>query len=155
MAGGWRSERSERSQEAQIMGLLNCGDCPGAALVTRLAQVHLWNAPMAEKPTGCTWPPASSITVPIKRPWWGRSRPRPGWRSSKGPIRTSRPTFSPERRAGVPRAGADGRPCCSVPGAVLYSPITPDSGGRPLPGSGRTSQRPKHDRSSLASTTSP
>jgi predicted metal-binding protein len=40
-----------RNQEAQVMGLLNCGDCPGAAIVTRLAQVHLWNAPMAEKPT--------------------------------------------------------------------------------------------------------
>jgi predicted metal-binding protein len=37
--------------EAQVMGLLNCGDCPGAAIVTRLAQVKLWNAPMGEKPT--------------------------------------------------------------------------------------------------------
>ena len=38
-------------QEAEVMGLLGCGDCPGAAIVTRLAQVKLWNAPMNEKPT--------------------------------------------------------------------------------------------------------
>lgn len=36
---------------AQVMGLLNCGDCPGATVVTRLAQVKLWNAPLGEKPT--------------------------------------------------------------------------------------------------------
>ena len=38
-------------QEAEVMGLLNCGDCPGPTIVTRLAQVKLWNAPMDEKPT--------------------------------------------------------------------------------------------------------
>lgn len=37
--------------DAQVMGLLNCGDCPGATVVTRLAQVKLWNAPLGEKPT--------------------------------------------------------------------------------------------------------
>jgi predicted metal-binding protein len=37
--------------EAELLGLLNCGDCPGAAIVTRLAQLNLWNAPMGEKPT--------------------------------------------------------------------------------------------------------
>jgi predicted metal-binding protein len=37
--------------EAQIMGLLNCGDCPGATIVTRLAQVNLWNTHMDERPT--------------------------------------------------------------------------------------------------------
>ena len=36
---------------AEIMGLLNCGDCPGATIVTRLAQVNLWNKPLDEKPT--------------------------------------------------------------------------------------------------------
>ncbi len=36
---------------AEVMGLLNCGGCPGASIVPRLAQVKLWNAPMAEKPT--------------------------------------------------------------------------------------------------------
>jgi len=37
--------------EAEVMGLLNCGDCPGATIVTRLAQVNLWNKPMDEKVT--------------------------------------------------------------------------------------------------------
>ncbi len=36
---------------AELMGILNCGDCPGASVVTRLAQVKLWNMPMNEKPT--------------------------------------------------------------------------------------------------------
>ncbi len=38
-------------EDAEVMGLLNCGDCPGATIVTRLAQVKLWNAPLQEKPT--------------------------------------------------------------------------------------------------------
>ena len=40
-----------KDQDAEVIGLLNCGDCPGATIVTRLAQVKLWNAPMNEKPT--------------------------------------------------------------------------------------------------------
>jgi len=40
-----------KDKEAELLGLLNCGDCPGATVVTRLAQVKLWNAPMGEKPT--------------------------------------------------------------------------------------------------------
>ena len=36
-------------KEAELIGLLNCGDCPGATIVTRLAQVSLWNRPMDEK----------------------------------------------------------------------------------------------------------
>ncbi|MFH1135136.1 MAG: CGGC domain-containing protein [Pseudomonadota bacterium] len=43
--------RYKDAPDAQIMGLLNCGDCPGATIVTRLAQLKLWNAPMNEKPT--------------------------------------------------------------------------------------------------------
>ena len=37
--------------EAEVLGLLSCGDCPGAGIVTHLAQVKLWNAPLNEKPT--------------------------------------------------------------------------------------------------------
>lgn len=44
-------EFSRYSEDAQLMGLLSCGGCPGPAIVTRLAQVKLWNAPMEEKPT--------------------------------------------------------------------------------------------------------
>ncbi len=37
--------------DAEIIGLLSCGGCPGQAIVMRLAQMKLWNAPMAELPT--------------------------------------------------------------------------------------------------------
>lgn len=37
--------------DAEIMGMLGCGGCPGSSIVIRLAQVKLWNAPMNEKPT--------------------------------------------------------------------------------------------------------
>ncbi|MFC1847844.1 CGGC domain-containing protein [Chloroflexota bacterium] len=37
--------------DVQLIGLLNCGDCPGAAIVPRLAQMSLWNKPMDEKAT--------------------------------------------------------------------------------------------------------
>ena len=40
-----------KNSDAQLIGLLNCGDCPGAAIVPRLAQVNLWNKPMDEKVT--------------------------------------------------------------------------------------------------------
>ncbi|MFH1980741.1 MAG: CGGC domain-containing protein [Pseudomonadota bacterium] len=40
-----------KDQEAEVMGLLSCGDCPGAGIVPRLAQVKLWNMPLGEKPT--------------------------------------------------------------------------------------------------------
>ena len=38
-------------QDIELIGLLNCGDCPGATIVTRLAQVNLWNKPMNEQVT--------------------------------------------------------------------------------------------------------
>ncbi len=40
-----------RNMDAEIIGLLNCGDCPGAGIVPRLAEVTLWNKPMDEKIT--------------------------------------------------------------------------------------------------------
>ena len=38
-----------KGKDAEVIALLNCGDCPGATIVTRLAQVSLWNKPMDEK----------------------------------------------------------------------------------------------------------
>jgi len=38
-------------QDVQLMGILNCGDCPGAAIVPRLAQIALWNKPLDESIT--------------------------------------------------------------------------------------------------------
>ncbi|GBC62396.1 CGGC domain-containing protein [Desulfonema ishimotonii] len=40
-----------KDKDVELIGLLGCGGCPGAAIVTRLAQFKLWNAPMEEKPT--------------------------------------------------------------------------------------------------------
>ncbi len=40
-----------KDQDVELMGLLSCGDCPGAAMVTRMTQLKLWNAPMEEKVT--------------------------------------------------------------------------------------------------------
>jgi predicted metal-binding protein len=37
--------------DAKLIALLNCGDCPGATVVTRLAQLNLWNKPLDEKVT--------------------------------------------------------------------------------------------------------
>lgn len=40
-----------KDKDAELIGILSCGDCPGAAIVTRLAQVKLWNAPLGESVT--------------------------------------------------------------------------------------------------------
>lgn len=37
--------------DVELLGILNCGDCPGASIVPRMAQLNLWNKPMNEKPT--------------------------------------------------------------------------------------------------------
>jgi predicted metal-binding protein len=37
--------------DAEILGIVGCGGCPASAIVTRLMQAKLWNAPMNEKPT--------------------------------------------------------------------------------------------------------
>jgi predicted metal-binding protein len=40
-----------KGDDAQFLGILNCGGCPGIAAGTRLIQFKLWNAPMGELPT--------------------------------------------------------------------------------------------------------
>ena len=40
-----------QDNDAELIGILNCGDCPGASIVPRLAQMNLWNKPMEVKPT--------------------------------------------------------------------------------------------------------
>jgi len=40
-----------KEEDAQFLGILNCGDCPGSAMAIRLAQFKHWNAPMGELPT--------------------------------------------------------------------------------------------------------
>lgn len=36
---------------AELLGILNCGDCPGAGIATRMALLKHWNGPMEELPT--------------------------------------------------------------------------------------------------------
>lgn len=40
-----------KDTDTELIGILNCGDCPGASIVTRLAQLNLWNMQMNERPT--------------------------------------------------------------------------------------------------------
>ncbi len=40
-----------KDADAELVGIINCGDCPGASVVTRLAQLNLWNAKNGEIPT--------------------------------------------------------------------------------------------------------
>jgi predicted metal-binding protein len=40
-----------KNTDAELIGILSCGDCPGASVVTRLAQMNLWNSINGEKPT--------------------------------------------------------------------------------------------------------
>lgn len=40
-----------RYRDAELIGFLHCGDCPGVGVVNRMAMFKLWNAPLGEKPT--------------------------------------------------------------------------------------------------------
>ena len=40
-----------KDQDVELIGILNCGDCPGAGIVPRLAQMKLWNSQLGEVPT--------------------------------------------------------------------------------------------------------
>jgi len=40
-----------KDMDAEIIGILNCGGCPGTGIVQRLVQVKLWNMPLNEQPT--------------------------------------------------------------------------------------------------------
>ena len=42
---------ADLGDDAEMIGLMHCGDCPGASVVHRLTQMALWNKPMAEQPT--------------------------------------------------------------------------------------------------------
>jgi predicted metal-binding protein len=55
-----------KDQDAELIALLDCGGCPGATVVTRLAQVKLWNAPMDEKPTKVHVAPCIAMHCPHK-----------------------------------------------------------------------------------------
>jgi len=37
-----------KDQDAELIAMINCGDCPGATIITRLAQIKLWNKAVDE-----------------------------------------------------------------------------------------------------------
>lgn len=37
--------------EAELIGILGCGDCPGQGIVMRLSQLNLWNQKLDVQPT--------------------------------------------------------------------------------------------------------
>jgi predicted metal-binding protein len=43
--------RRYADSEAELIGVLSCGDCPGSTLIPRLALMKLWNAPLDAMPT--------------------------------------------------------------------------------------------------------
>jgi len=61
-------EFSRYSAEDQVVGILSCGDCPGATIVTRLAQMNLWNKHMDERPTKVHIAPCITDHCPYKEP---------------------------------------------------------------------------------------
>ena len=56
-----------KEKDAEVIGLLNCGDCPGATVVTRLAQLNLWNKPMGETVTKIHLGPCITDHCPYKK----------------------------------------------------------------------------------------
>jgi predicted metal-binding protein len=40
-----------KDKDAELIGILGCGDCPGGSIVPRLVGVNLWNKPLNEKVT--------------------------------------------------------------------------------------------------------
>lgn len=54
------------SDDAELVGLINCGDCPGATIVTRLAQVNLWNKAVDENVTKVHIAPCITDHCPYK-----------------------------------------------------------------------------------------
>jgi predicted metal-binding protein len=61
----------------KLMGLLSCGDCPGAGIVPRLAQVNLWNKPLDEKPTKIHIGPCLADIVLIRKPLSAKLKQKP------------------------------------------------------------------------------
>jgi predicted metal-binding protein len=67
-----------KNQDAAIVGLLNCGDCPGAGIIPRLAQVNLWNKPMNEKVTKIHIGPCIVDHCPYKDTLIGKIKAKAG-----------------------------------------------------------------------------
>lgn len=55
-----------RESGAELLGMLGCGDCPGAGIVPRLIQLKLWNLPFNEAPTKIHIAPCIAEHCPYK-----------------------------------------------------------------------------------------
>ncbi|MGB9615736.1 MAG: CGGC domain-containing protein [Desulfomonilaceae bacterium] len=64
--------------DAEVVALLNCGDCPGATVVTRLAQVKLWNNPLGENITKIHLGPCITDHCPYKETILAKARAKSG-----------------------------------------------------------------------------
>ncbi|MBU2644680.1 CGGC domain-containing protein [bacterium] len=51
---------------AELIGMLGCGDCPGAGIVPRLVAMKTWNLPMNEQPTKIHIAPCIADHCPYK-----------------------------------------------------------------------------------------
>ena len=67
-----------KDDDVELLGLLGCGDCPGAGIVTRLAQVKLWNAPMGETATAIHIAPCVVDHCPHKDAIIGKIKAKAG-----------------------------------------------------------------------------
>lgn len=63
---------------AELVGLLSCGDCPGAGIVPRLAQVSLWNKPLNETVTKIHLGPCMVDHCPYKETITGKIKAKAG-----------------------------------------------------------------------------
>ena len=70
--------------DAELMGLLSCGDCPGQGVVVRMAQCKAWNAPMGEKPTVVHIAPCLSMHCPHKDTLMAKITAKAGCRVVEG-----------------------------------------------------------------------
>ena len=78
------SSPTDTTRMAELIGLLNCGDCPGATVVTRLAQMNLWNAPMDEKPAKIHVGPCLTLHCPHKDTIVGKIKAKCGIETIEG-----------------------------------------------------------------------
>ena len=80
------------NEDAELVGIVGCGGCPGSGIVTRMAHMKLWNGPMTKCRTKSIlllyYYALSHKDVLLKR-----LRPRPDVKSLKAHILTSLKTF--------------------------------------------------------------
>lgn len=67
-----------KDTEAELIGLLGCGDCPGAGIVPRMVQMKTWNLPMNESVTKVHIAPCITEHCPYKESIMARIKAKAG-----------------------------------------------------------------------------